>query len=197
MLGHATAPFKARLWLPAPSVKARSSEGPRRSHTACPLASPPLLRVIFLLHTVFFTLRYDSRTIRSTPSTVQFSGLGYIHKVVQSSLPSNSSVLWPSLAPLQPHGPFRREPRRVPASGPSHVFCLGCSSSSFPVAHSFRPLLKPRGLRKVFSDYPTTSRLKLYSAPTYCFLSPFLWVVLYLLSVSSTINSAWHIVGAH
>ena len=62
MLGHATAPFKARLWLPAPSVKARSSEGPR-SRTACPLASPPLLRVIFLLHTVFFTLRYDSRTI--------------------------------------------------------------------------------------------------------------------------------------
>lgn len=181
MLGHATAPFKAQLWLPAPSVKARSSEGPRRSHTTCPLSSPLPFRVIFFLYTVFLTLRYDSRTVCSTPSRVQFSGLGYIHKVVQSSLPSNSSVLLPSLAPLQTHGPFLRDPRRVPASGPSHLFFLECSSSGIPVAHSFRPLLKPRGLRKVFSDYPTTSRLKLYSAPTYCFLSPFLWVVLYLL----------------
>ena len=58
-----------------------------------------------------------------------------------------------------------------------------------PMAYSFRPLLKPRGLRKVFSDYPTTtSCLKLYSAPTYCFLSPFLWVVLYSLSLSSTVK---------
>ena len=45
-------------------------------------------------------------------------------------------------------------PRHAPASGSSHWFCLECTSSSIPVAHSFRPLLKPRGLRKVFSDYP-------------------------------------------
>ena len=80
-------------------------------------------------------------------------------------------------------------PRRAPALGSSHLFCLECASSSIPMAHSFRPLLKPRGLRKVFSDYPTTtSCLKLYSAPTYCFLSPFLWVVLYSLSLSSTVK---------
>ena len=59
-------------------------------------------------------------------------------------------------------------------------------------------LLTPSGLclnlvvfgRSFLTTPPTASCLKLYSAPAYCFLSPFL-------SLSSTINSAWHIVGAH
>lgn len=90
---------------------------PRRSHTTCPvLFSPPSPRHLFFFICFFLTLRYDSHTIHSTPSRAQFSGLGYIHKVVQSSLPSNSRVsCHPPLLPSSHTGPF---------SGPQACSCI-------------------------------------------------------------------------
>lgn len=81
-----------------------------------PCLFSPLSPRHFFFHTVFLTLRYDSHTIHSTPSRVQFSGLGYIHKVVQSSLPSNSRASCrPPLLPSSHTGPF---------SGPQARSCI-------------------------------------------------------------------------
>lgn len=101
-------------------------------HLPC-LFSPPSPRHLFF-YTVFLTLRYDSHTIHSTPSRVQFSGLGYIHKVVQSSLPSNSraSCCLP-LLPSSHTGPF---------SGPQACSCIRVFPLVLSGVHFFQ---YPRG----------------------------------------------------